>query len=141
MLVSTSDGGTIAATEAGGGPPWILVHGFTTGPNDWQACADLLVDAGQRVILPWLRGHGESQASTGGSGIDRLAQDVVELADGLGLDQFCLAGHSLGGTVAIAAAARLDGRAQRLGLVAATARAARGGRRAGALLFSSTCLS
>ena len=108
-LVATSDGATIAVSRAGQGPPWMLLHGFSTGPSDWQACAELLVDAGQSVILPSLRGHGASRAGNDGYGIDRLALDVVEVADGLGLAEFCLAGHSLGGTVAIRAAVQLDG--------------------------------
>ncbi len=138
VVVRTSDDAAIVVERGGYGPPWLLLHGFTTGPSDWLPVARRLVDCGYSVMLMTTRGHGDSTAGTGGYGIERLARDVVETADGLELQRFSIAAHSLGATVAAAAATAVGDRLARLVLVGATLRSVRGARRAGALFFGST---
>ena len=55
-----------------------------------------------RVVRPDMRGHGETQIPGPNQlSITRLAQDVIELADHLGCEQFHLAGSSAGAIVAM----------------------------------------
>lgn len=39
------------------GPVLMLVHGFPDTPHSWDAVVPVLVDAGYRVLRPWLRGY------------------------------------------------------------------------------------
>lgn len=137
FTVETSDDGVIAGEHVKGTPTWVLVHGFTAGPGDWLPVSRVLVQRGGGVVLMELRGHHRSRSGTGGFGIDRLARDVVEVADSLGLERLVLGGHSLGATVAVAAAAQLGQRVERLVVVGGTLRSARGLRRTGALVYGS----
>lgn len=55
-----------------------------------------------RVVRPDMRGHGRSEVpGPGRLSLKRLAQDVVDLADGLGCARFHLAGSSAGAIVAM----------------------------------------
>jgi len=55
-----------------------------------------------RVVRPDMRGHGASSASTGTAlSLQRLVDDVIELADHLGCESFHLAGASAGGIIAL----------------------------------------
>jgi proline iminopeptidase len=67
-----------------------------------------------RLVFPDLRGNGRSwPADLATITMEQLADDVVELADRLGLERFVVLGHSYGGFVAQELAlrhgARLDG--------------------------------
>ncbi|WP_051442711.1 alpha/beta hydrolase [Mesorhizobium sp. WSM3626] len=88
---------------AGAGPPLLLVHGFTDTSRSFSLLAPHL--AGRRLIMPDLRGHGASQAGDGCRVAD-FAEDIAGLIRHLRLDQPVVVGHSLGGMVAIALAAR-----------------------------------
>ena len=68
-----------------------------TSPTMWRRSR---VD--HRVVVFDLRGHGESgsPAEPSAYSLDRLAADVLAVADSLGLDTFRLLGHSMGGMVA-----------------------------------------
>ena len=59
-----------------------------------------------RLVTVDLRGFGASDAPESGYGMDDLADDVLGVADHLGLDRFVLGGHSMGGYVALRVAAR-----------------------------------
>jgi pimeloyl-ACP methyl ester carboxylesterase len=50
-----------------------------------------------RVLRYDTRGHGASDAPAGDYALPRLAQDVLDLADSLDIDQFNFCGLSLGG--------------------------------------------
>jgi pimeloyl-ACP methyl ester carboxylesterase len=82
----------------------VLLHGIALDRRDLEPLAGPL---GRRhtVVSVDLRAHGESPAGTGLE-IEDLAADVCALADELGLTGAVLIGHSLGGNVAVAAAAR-----------------------------------
>ena len=55
-----------------------------------------------RVVRPDMRGHGQTQIPGANQlSLTRLTQDVIELADHLGLKQFHLAGSSAGSIVAM----------------------------------------
>jgi pimeloyl-ACP methyl ester carboxylesterase len=87
----------------------VLVHGLGgTGAGIWRRqLADLA--AGFRVIAYDLRGSGASEVTPGPYSIDLLAEDLRALVDELGLGRTALVGHSMGGSVALAYAARYRG--------------------------------
>lgn len=84
-----------------GGPTVILLHGSPINRWMWRPQADELVGAGYRVVLPDLRGHGESPVVGEASTMERCAADVFSMADELGIDRFVLGGLSFGGMVAL----------------------------------------
>lgn len=98
--VPTSDGGTIHLVDAGpsDAPPLVLVHGVTLSAATWRyQVEDLSPD--HRVIAVDQRGHGRSVPGRDGFALSRLALDLAEVIDALGLPPVTLVGHSMGGMV------------------------------------------
>lgn len=98
----SDDGLDLAYREMGEGRPVVLIHGlFSNGWVNWirYGHAQLLADAGYRVIMPDLRGHGRSAAPHDASCYppDVLADDGEALIRHLGLVDYDLGGYSLGG--------------------------------------------
>jgi pimeloyl-ACP methyl ester carboxylesterase len=96
------DGVRLAYRELGTGRPLVLIHGlFSNGWVNWirYGHAALLADAGFRVIMPDLRGHGESEAPHDAAAYppDVLARDGTALVRHLNLSDYDLGGYSLGG--------------------------------------------
>lgn len=74
-----------------------------------------------RVVRPDMRGHGQSEIpGTDQLSVARLAQDVAELADALGCEQFHVAGSSAGAIVAMQVAINFPDRVSTLGDFAST---------------------
>ncbi|HEX4245433.1 MAG TPA: alpha/beta hydrolase, partial [Acidimicrobiales bacterium] len=101
--VATSDGGVIHAVELGQGPPIVLVHGVTLSDAVWVRQFTALADR-HRVIAVDQRGHGPSVAGDDGYTFDRLAEDLLDVLDGLAVRHAVLVGHSMGGMVSLSAA-------------------------------------
>jgi pimeloyl-ACP methyl ester carboxylesterase len=99
------DGLRIAYHELGEGRPIVLLHGFMGFGSQWISAgpAAALAEDGFRVILPDLRGHGESARPHDPAGYppDALAEDMLALVEELGLDDYDLGGYSLGGRVTL----------------------------------------
>ncbi|USI73135.1 alpha/beta fold hydrolase [Sphingomonas morindae] len=98
------DGTRLAWRETGTGHPLVLIHGlFSNAFVNWirPGYAEALAARGFRVILPDLRGHGESEAPHAPDRYppDILARDGLALLDHLGLAPggYDLGGYSLGG--------------------------------------------
>lgn len=88
----------IAATDHhGSGPTVLLLHGLGMSQGSMRRVVDRL--AGSRVITMDLRGHGAS--ATAPWGFPEAVSDVQSLIDRLALTRFVVAGHSLGGMVAL----------------------------------------
>ncbi|MFJ4656833.1 alpha/beta fold hydrolase [Nocardia sp. NPDC088792] len=94
------DGHELAYREIGEGRPLVLLHGFTADSTQWldHGRAYALAESGHRVILPDLRGHGESTRSHDPAAYppDILAEDGLALIDRLEVDDYDLGGYSLG---------------------------------------------
>lgn len=106
---TASDGVRLHYLDWSGGPKtWLLLHGGALSAHTFDLLA-LALGEGSRCIALDLRGHGLSGWSDDYR-IDRAAEDVVELARHLELEQLHLAGMSLGGCVAGHAAPRLGPR-------------------------------
>jgi 3-oxoadipate enol-lactonase len=74
-----------------------------------------------RVVRPDMRGHGQTQIPAPDQlSVERLARDVIELADRLGVDRFHLAGSSAGAIVAIQTTLDFPGRLRTLSNFAST---------------------
>ena len=96
----------------------VFLHGFPESHRTWRAIvSDLASDF--RVIAPDQRGFGESDRPDGVESYrtDRILEDLIALADSLGLDRFTLVGHDWGGAVAWLAALRRPDRIARLVIV------------------------
>jgi 3-oxoadipate enol-lactonase len=104
----------------GSGKPVYLLHGLALDHSIWLEMAEYYADQAQ-FIIPDLRGHGCTPLGNADGTIEQFASDVLQLADLLGHDQFILAGHSMGGYIALALA---DAHPERLaGLVTVTSNA------------------
>ena len=82
------------------GFPVLLLHGFPYDALAWHDVGVILAGKGYRAIVPYLRGYGPTtfrDASTPGTAEQAaIGQDVIDLADALGLGRFALAGFDWG---------------------------------------------
>jgi pimeloyl-ACP methyl ester carboxylesterase len=106
---------TIGFEESGNtsGFPVILLHGFPDDVRAWDEVAAPLARAGNRVLVPYLRGYGPTRfrdaAAPRMAEQAAIGQDLIEFADALGLTRFAVAGYDWGGRAAcIAAALHVD---------------------------------
>ena len=96
--------GKMHYTEAGrAGVPLVLLHGTGCDSRDWDAVARELPRE-MRTIRVDFRGHGKSEVPGAAFALEDLARDVMALADHLSIPHLTLAGHSLGGMVAMSVA-------------------------------------
>ena len=90
------------------GFPIILLHGFPYDVRSWDGVAPPLADAGYRVLVPYLRGYGLTRfrdpEAPRTAEQAAIAQDVIDFADALGLEQCALAGFDWGNRAACIAA-------------------------------------
>ncbi|MFE9204446.1 alpha/beta fold hydrolase [Micromonospora sp. NPDC007230] len=102
----------------GSGRPLILLHGGL-GSGEMFGAALPVLAARHQVITVDLQGHGRTADIDRPIDIWFMADDIAALIDHLGLDKPDLVGYSLGGGVALRAAARYPGKVGRI--VAASA--------------------
>lgn len=116
-----ANGVALQVAEAGepGRPLVILLHGFPDIWQGWHLQIAALEAAGFRVLTPSQRGYGRSDKPEGIAAydVDRLADDVIALADAEGRSTFSLVGHDWGGIVAWWTAARFPERLRRLAIL------------------------
>jgi pimeloyl-ACP methyl ester carboxylesterase len=80
----------------------VFVHAFSGNTTHWAAQLEHLRKTRRAVALD-LRGHGVSQPPPGGDyRMDCMAEDIDAVVNKIGPPKFILAGHSMGGSVAIA---------------------------------------
>lgn len=85
--------------EAGDGPPVILLHGFPETGYAWRFQIPVLAER-YRVIVPDLRGYGETEKPATGYDKRNMALDIRELMRELNIGKVALVGHDRGARVA-----------------------------------------
>ena len=106
----------LAYERRGHGTPMVLLHGYPLDHHLWDEVAPLLEDTFD-LILPDLRGFGESSTVDSVYKMEDIADDVVALLDSLKVEKAAIVGHSMGGYVALAFASLFPERVRGLGLV------------------------
>jgi pimeloyl-ACP methyl ester carboxylesterase len=107
----------LAIWRAGEGPdPIICLHGITAQHRAFNAAARYL-EASRGLVGVDLRGRGDSDKPEWGYGLEAHAADVVRVLDHLGLRSAVLAGHSMGGFVALKTALTFPERVRALVLL------------------------
>jgi pimeloyl-ACP methyl ester carboxylesterase len=103
--------GRLRVEQTGTGrTPVLLVHGNGGDRTHWAETLPHLA-RGRRTVAFDLRGMGESDPPAGDDySLEAMVDDVVRVADALGLGQFVLVGHSFGGSVVAAACGRIPER-------------------------------
>ncbi|MGL6235081.1 MAG: alpha/beta fold hydrolase [Segniliparus sp.] len=109
----TNDGLTFDVLDEGrlDGPVVIALHGFPQTSSSWSGVIPFLVAAGYRVLAPDQRGYSPGARPEGVKPyqLERLAEDVVALADQAGAERFDVISHDWGAGIAWRlAAARPD---------------------------------
>lgn len=106
----TARGVRVRAVEAGrvDADALLLIHGFHASHAEWD---DVALDLAERfhVIAPDLPGFGDSEKPSPVRyqyGIDAFAESMADLVAAFGLSRVHLAGHGLGGAVALTLAAQ-----------------------------------
>ena len=82
----------------GSGPDVILLHPFPLNHNFWNGVVPHL-SSRYRVILPDLRGHGDSELGEGEATMEKMAADLAKLCREEGIAKAYFAGVSIGGYV------------------------------------------
>jgi 3-oxoadipate enol-lactonase len=93
-----SDDAEIFYDVAGSGPPVVLLHPFPLHHEFWLPVAAWL-SSRYRLILPDLRGHGESGLGNGPALMDKHAADVARVMDDQAVERAPLIGVSIGGYI------------------------------------------
>jgi len=118
MRVRSADGVHLHVSEAGDGPPLLLLHGFPDNGDLWQPLIPALRDW-HRLWMPDLRGyrHSDKPQATSDYAIEALVADVLALVDAMTASshgRVFLAGHDWGGMLAWAFAALQPERIEKL---------------------------
>ncbi|BDG71366.1 alpha/beta fold hydrolase [Roseomonas fluvialis] len=102
----------LSTTEAGAGPPLVLLHGLFGAGQNWGGIRSVLARR-MRVLTPDLRNHGASGRDPDMS-YAAMAADVAQTMDAAGMPRAAVLGHSMGGKVAMALALAHTARVERL---------------------------
>ena len=110
------DGVELNVVDEGQGPAVVLLHGFPDSLRLWRHQTPALVAAGYRVIVPDLRGFGESDKpeAVEDYALRVIVGDVIALLDTLEVEQAHVVGHGLGSAVAWVLARVAPDRVRRL---------------------------
>jgi len=92
---------TVGYGDDGSGPPLVLIHGHPFDRSMWRPQVAHFSQAGWRVIVPDLRGYGQTTVVPGKTLLEDFARDLTALLDRLDLDPIVLVGLSMGGQIAM----------------------------------------
>ncbi len=93
----------VHASAAGAGQRVLYIHGTGCNTRLWEQHMTAIADTHTPVAID-LPGHGQSEGN-GFRGVADYSHFAVQLAATLGWNRFVVAGHSLGGAIALAIAA------------------------------------
>jgi pimeloyl-ACP methyl ester carboxylesterase len=109
---TSSDGLELFARDYAGGDgnaclPVICLHGLTRNSKDFEDLAPRIAIWGRRVIVPDVRGRGQSARDSSPSNYQpkTYARDVLGLMDALGIAKAVFIGTSMGGLITMTIAA------------------------------------
>jgi haloacetate dehalogenase len=103
--IATSHDVQIRGSQAGTGPPLLLLHGYPQTHLIWHKIAEQLTSQ-YRVIALDLRGYGQSSKPADVDGSHKtyakstLAKDIATVMDRLNYPRYVVCGHDRGGRVA-----------------------------------------
>ncbi|MDB5292771.1 MAG: alpha/beta hydrolase fold protein [Phycisphaerales bacterium] len=100
----------------GSGSPVVLLHGYAEISHMWRPIMPLLAEH-HTVIVPDLRGAGDSGKPESGYDKKNMAVDIHELTSSLGFHHVAIVGHDIGLMVAYAYAAQFPQETDRLVLM------------------------
>jgi len=83
---------------AGSGPPVVLLHPFPVHHEFWLPASQALVSR-YRLIIPDLRGHGDSEVGEGPATMGKHAADIAKICDAEDIGRAAFVGVSIGGYV------------------------------------------
>jgi 3-oxoadipate enol-lactonase len=110
-----SDDAKIVYWILGDGSPVVLLHPFPAHHEFWLPVAEALATR-YRMILPDLRGHGESSAGEGPATMEKHAADLVRIMDDADVGRVPMIGVSIGGYILFEFWRKYRGRVAALGL-------------------------
>ena len=110
------DGMDIAYVRQGKGKPLVLIHGYPLDHTIWDEISPFL-EKEFDLIIPDLRGFGESGVVESDNSIIGYATDIAGLLGHLKIKRAGLAGHSMGGYIALAFAREFPDRISGLAMV------------------------
>lgn len=84
----------------GKGEPLILISGYTCDHTIWQSVVDLLKES-YTILTIDNRGIGQTTDAAQTLSIRLLAEDILTISQQLGLEKPHIAGHSMGGAIAL----------------------------------------
>lgn len=116
MPVTTIQGYRIHYRDKGKGRPVLLIHGLAGASGFWADTLEALPQ-GFRGLAPDLLGFGDSEKPRIDYTIHGHAERVRDLAGSLGIHEFDLIGHSMGGMVALLVTCLIPEKVGRLVLV------------------------
>ena len=93
-----SDGAEIFYDVAGSGPPIVLLHPFPAHHEFWLPVSPAL-SSRYRLVMPDLRGHGESGLGNAPATMAKYADDVAHVMDAAGVERAPIIGVSIGGYI------------------------------------------
>jgi 3-oxoadipate enol-lactonase len=93
-----SDGAEIFYEIRGTGPSIVLLHPFPCHHEFWNPLATSL-DSRYRLILPDLRGHGDSEIGEGPALMQKHVGDIIRMLDAAGIGKAAFIGCSIGGYI------------------------------------------
>jgi pimeloyl-ACP methyl ester carboxylesterase len=111
--VPSPEGADIFVRSGGSGPVVVLLHGYAETSDSWAPLAAELVKT-YTVVVPDLRGIGNSSRPAGGYDKKTQAADIRAVVMALGYDRASVVSHDIGIMVAYAYAARYPDKVERL---------------------------
>jgi 3-oxoadipate enol-lactonase len=100
----------------GDGPPVVVLHPFPVDHELWLPVAEALASR-YRLILPDLRGHGDSEVGDGAATMEKHADDLARVMDDADVGRAPTIGVSIGGYALFEFWRRYPGRVAVLGLI------------------------
>jgi 3-oxoadipate enol-lactonase len=107
--------------ESGAGEPLLLIAGFACDHTNWSKLVPLLAST-NRLITFDNRGVGQSSSPESRYSIRHMSEDTIGLLDAIGLDSVHVAGHSMGGQIALELAFAFPERVRSLILLSSCAK-------------------